>query len=141
MTRHLGFTLFCCATLAGCPESSKRRDATDPGPSVAAPSEDDHCPSKFSQLSTAGERTCVCPPSKEGKVWGSGIYTGESSLCRAAVHAGAIPMQGGKVQVRAAPGCRSYLGSTNNDVSTTPAPAADKSYFFPSVSDGKCSPE
>jgi hypothetical protein len=130
-------------TLAGCRES-KQEGVAEPGPAVSRPAGGAVCPQKFSELLPAesGEQSCVCPAQKTaGKVWGSGIYTGDSSLCSAAVHAGAIGTDGGKVSVRAAAGCPVYLGSTNNQVSTSPSDASARSYFFPSVSDGKCGPD
>jgi hypothetical protein len=71
-------------------------------------------------------------------VRGSGIYTPDSAICAAAVHAGASTVQGGKVTFRAGRGCPKYLGSTNNGVSTRAAEASDLSFYFPSVSDGLC---
>src|SRR6185369_5744025 len=43
-------------------------------------------------------------------------YTDDSSLCRAAVHAGIIPATGGAVRVRVVPGRQSYPGATRNGV-------------------------
>jgi len=36
---------------------------------------------------------------KEGQIWGTGIYTRDSSICRAAIHAGVIDDSGGIVEV------------------------------------------
>ena len=61
-----------------------------------------------------------CPPNgKEGAVWGSDIYTGDSSICSAAVHAGKLKMEsGGSVEIEVRPGESSYKGSTRNGIRT-----------------------
>lgn len=53
------------------------------------------------------------------QVWGVGPYTGDSSVCVAAVHAGVITRDGGTVEVIAEPGRDSYEGSTSNGVTTS----------------------
>ncbi len=49
-----------------------------------------------------GDKMVVkCPGSCDsGSVWGDGRYTPDSSICRAAVHSGAIPASGGKAVVQ-----------------------------------------
>ena len=50
--------------------------------------------------------------SDQGPVWGSGIYTDDSSLATAAVHAGLLRVgQRGQVTVMLLPGRDSYAGS------------------------------
>ena len=76
------------------------------------------CPNDFQ-----GQRaplTCQCPPGSTGSgaVWGSGPYTADSRICRAALHAGAIGAGGGTVTVTPAPGQGSYQGSVMNGVPT-----------------------
>jgi hypothetical protein len=58
-----------------------------------------------------------CPAGKPlpESVTGSGVYTDASSICAAAVHAGAIDAQrGGVVMIQILPGQRDYRGSTQN---------------------------
>ena len=76
------------------------------------------CPTNF-QGQTA-EITCACSAeaTRTGAVWGSGTYTSDSRVCRAAVHAGAIPDSGGLVVVTPAPGQPSYLGTEALGVTT-----------------------
>ena len=58
-----------------------------------------------------------CPAScDKGSVYGTGIYTADTSICRAAVHAGAIPAEGGTVTVVLQPGRLGYRGSDQNDI-------------------------
>jgi hypothetical protein len=60
-----------------------------------------------------------CPPGKPmaASVTGSGLYTDASSICAAAVHAGAIDARhGGVVMIQILPGQPGYHGSTQNFV-------------------------
>ncbi len=61
-----------------------------------------------------------CPSSgKESTVWGTDIYTLDSSICNAAVHAGKLTMEsGGSVTIELRPGESSYKGSTRNGIKT-----------------------
>ena len=59
----------------------------------------------------------ACPPGKPlpSRVIGSGPYTDDSSICSAAVHAGAIHAKdGGTVAIEIRPGQPSYAGSEQN---------------------------
>jgi hypothetical protein len=64
--------------------------------------------------------TCNCTSSAtaSGTVWGTSIYTDDSALCRAAVHAGAITLSGGEIHAIIRPGQSSYVGSTQNGVTS-----------------------
>ena len=61
-----------------------------------------------------------CPPGgKESSVWGTDIYTVDSSICNAAVHAGKLTSEsGGSVTIELRPGESSYKGSTRNGIKT-----------------------
>jgi hypothetical protein len=61
-----------------------------------------------------------CPSSgKESTVWGTDIYTLDSSICNAAVHAGKLTMEsGGSVTIELRPGESSYKGTTRNGIKT-----------------------
>jgi hypothetical protein len=53
-------------------------------------------------------------------IWGTGVYTIDSSICMAAVHSGAIPREaGGLVAVTRMPGQASYPSSTSNGVTSS----------------------
>jgi hypothetical protein len=57
--------------------------------------------------------------SLKGSIWGSEVYTSDSQLGAAAVHAGVLkPGERGVVLVRILPGQKSYQGSTANGVSS-----------------------
>ena len=74
----------------------------------------------------------LCPPAgTAGTVWGSDIYTADSSICTAAVHAGKITLeQGGEVTIEIRPG-RAIYGSTNrNGVTSNPFGEFGQSIVF-----------
>jgi hypothetical protein len=70
------------------------------------------------------EFTYDCPPADESRldtIWGNGIYTDDSSVCTAAVHAGVITVEdGGEVTIEIAPGEESYEGTEQNGVESNP---------------------
>jgi len=61
-----------------------------------------------------------CPAGgKESAVWGTDIYTLDSSICNAAVHAGKLASEnGGSVTIELRPGESSYKGTTRNGIKT-----------------------
>ncbi len=66
-----------------------------------------------------------------GSVYGTGVYTDDSSVCSAAVHAGLITLAaGGKVTIKILPGRASYLGSTRHGVTSSSWGAYSGSYSF-----------
>jgi hypothetical protein len=79
------------------------------------------CPTNAVAMRGTGQSLrCYCPANATGSgtVWGTNIYTDDSNICRAAVHAGVIGPSGGEVWIRARPGRSSYSGSNRNGVST-----------------------
>lgn len=65
--------------------------------------------------------TYICPPGgrPDGRIWGTDLYTDDSAICVAAVHAGLISAaNGGKVTIQVQPGASSYAGSTRNGVTS-----------------------
>ncbi len=70
--------------------------------------------------------TIECPPGTPHTVWGTEVYTDDSSVCSAAVHAGRITVEsGGRVTFFTQPGRETYFGSarrgiTSNDYGTYP---------------------
>ena len=76
--------------------------------------------------------TFVCEPNGQiNNVWGSDLYTDDSSVCSAAVHAELISTRdGGQVTVRMISGQGAYTGSTRNGVSTIGYGSWHGSYMF-----------
>lgn len=69
--------------------------------------------------------------SLQGHVWGTGIYSDDSDLALAAVHAGVLkPGQTGTVNVRILPGQQRYEGSIQNGVASQNWEQWDGSFEF-----------
>jgi len=114
--------------------------AAPPAPSKPE-ADPEACPRRFAKASLpeGEERSCTCPDrSSLGTIWGTLIYTGDSMVCKAAVHAGAIPDAGGRVTVKRAPGCDKYSGSKQNGVKSSDYHRYSFSIFFPGHGDGTC---
>ena len=79
-----------------------------------------HTPALMVSFETGKTYKFKCPPGgKAGTVWGTDIYTLDSSICNAAVHAGKLTVEsGGPVTIELRPGESSYKGSTRNGIKT-----------------------
>ncbi|XP_013397759.1 uncharacterized protein LOC106164412 [Lingula anatina] len=51
-------------------------------------------------------------------VWGTGVYTDDSSICRAAIHDGRIPASGGQVTISKTRGGTRFSGSVKNGITS-----------------------
>lgn len=70
-----------------------------------------------------------CPAScEQGSVYGTGVYTADTSICRAGVHAGALPAEGGTVTVVLQPGRLAYRGSDQNGIKSRDYGKYSRSY-------------
>jgi hypothetical protein len=89
---------------------------------AAQPSGPEACPQTLSiNRDLPTPFTCTCGPSAasgSGAVWGTDVYTDDSSICLAAVHAGAIGADGGLVTVLRSEGRPLYVGSSRNGVAS-----------------------
>jgi hypothetical protein len=66
-----------------------------------------------------------------GSVWGTDVYTDDSNVCTAAVHAGLITVQGGRtVTIEIRPGLTSYAASTRNGIASGSWGTWSGSYVF-----------
>ena len=63
-------------------------------------------------------------------VYGSAVYNGKSSICKAAIHAGMLSTQGGKIYVRVVAEASSYNGSTANGIKSLDLNKQDGSKSF-----------
>jgi hypothetical protein len=75
----------------------------------------------------------TCPPNGAVSrgVWGTDIYTDDSEICPAAVHAGLITFRnGGPVTIEILPGQSSYTGSARNGVNSSPYGGRTGSFRF-----------
>ena len=81
---------------------------------------------------TGDTRVVSCPPDgSQQAVWGNGIYTGDSSLCTAAVHAGLITLERGGTVTVEQQGRQSVFGaSERNGVTSIPFGPFGNSFLF-----------
>lgn len=79
-----------------------------------------------------------CPPNgTASSVWGTDIYTDDSSICTAAVHAGVITLaNGGTFEMMIMAGQSGYPGSTRNSVTTSQWGSWDRSFAIAPVGGG-----
>ncbi|AKF83554.1 protease [Myxococcus fulvus 124B02] len=80
--------------------------------------------STFNMMSYRGQTgraiRCGCPTVSLGaSFWGTDLYTDDSDVCVAAVHAGAIPASGGDVTVTIQPGQSSYTSTSRYGVTSS----------------------
>jgi hypothetical protein len=62
---------------------------------------------------------CPAGCASQGNVWGTDVYTADSGICRAAVHAGLLSDAGGNVAVTVEPGRPAYRGTTRNGIQSS----------------------
>jgi hypothetical protein len=79
-----------------------------------------HIPADFTDSVTV---TCPASGDSTGKVWGTDVYTVDSSICVAAVHAGVITAKGGAVTVRRAQALKQYTATERFGVASRAAGA------------------
>ncbi len=80
-----------------------------------------------------------CPAGcDKGSIYGTGVYTADTSICRAGIHAGAIPAEGGTLTVVLQPGRLAYRGSEQNGLESRDYGKYSRSYAV--VTGGKMPP-
>jgi hypothetical protein len=101
-------------------------EAGDPAKMVQA------CPANAGGLDVGTVVRCGCSAeaTASGAVWGDDSYTADSSICRAALHAGAVGTGGGAVELRVTAGLAGYRASTRNGVAAQSWGAFSKSFRF-----------
>lgn len=112
----------CGAPAAATPEPAPdpTSEATAP---ASAPATDPWAATAAAHRASVNEQfTYDCPAGGEPHtVWGADVYTDDSSVCTAAVHAGAITLEdGGEVTVEIRPGEEEYEASEQNGIGTSP---------------------
>lgn len=78
----------------------------------------------------SGRYMCPAGCSDGGTVWGTDPYTDDSSICRAAIHAGASSDSGRTITLEIMPGLEAYEGSTVSGVTTSPYGSWGRSFTF-----------
>ena len=76
--------------------------------------------------------TFDCPADgTAGAVWGSDVYTADSSVCTAAVHAGKISLEkGGQIKIEITGGRATYGATTRNGITSSPYGEYPHSFVF-----------
>lgn len=98
------------------------------------------CPERFYKFRYQdGYRLrCYCPPERMvGRLWGTFVYTDDSSICAAARHAGACPAGGGEVEILGRPPVANFTGTTRNGItSTSYSRPVEWAFCFPALGRG-----
>lgn len=113
-----GGTTTTGTTTTGKTTTTKTTTTTTPPAGVVARSWSAHA---SAYRGNVGQRYSFFCPTGGARytVWGTVVYTDDSSVCTAAVHAGLISFaSGGTVTIEMRPGQRSYVGTTRNGVTT-----------------------
>jgi hypothetical protein len=108
-------------------------DASDGSFRFASVPPSSDCPDDFKSFVDSTERlscTCSAEATGRGYVRGMDVYTANSSVCRAALHAGAVTKKGGPVTVIPEPARKAYAGVTRNGVTSFNDDASDGSFRF-----------
>lgn len=98
------------------------------------------CPEDASGLAEGTQIQCQCTYTGfgyfEGKIWGSTVYTADSQICLAAIHAKAVnpAAGGGLVTVKVIAGQSSYASSYSTVVQSAAWGPYGKSFTFPGFS-------
>jgi outer membrane protein OmpA-like peptidoglycan-associated protein len=119
------FRFAAAAPAAAAPTAAPSRPPTMSTASV--------CPDNFAAYAdTTDPVACACSAdaTARGSVWGMDVYTGDSSVCRAALHAGVVAKSGGAVTVVPEAGRQVYPGVTRNGVSSSNYGAYRSSFRF-----------
>ena len=106
--------------------ASDQQTPPESTPSSNVPSSDEPTPiswttnAAFVKEENGLQYTFECPPGgTPGTVWGSDVYTADSSVCTAAVHAGKITLdKGGVVTIEFTAGRQTYGATTRNGITT-----------------------
>nr|WP_237080468.1 LCCL domain-containing protein [Myxococcus xanthus] len=68
---------------------------------------------------TGAQIRCTCSSGGGGSVWGTNLYTDDSNICTAAVHAGVMTTSGGAVVLEVQPAQSTFIGTNRNGVTTS----------------------
>lgn len=71
---------------------------------------------------------CPARPGSGSSLWGTDVYTDDSSICEAGLHAGRINAAGGPVIIEVRRGFPSYTGSTRNGTTSADYGSWDGSF-------------
>jgi hypothetical protein len=117
------------ASLAAATPVPSRLDPT-PDPASIDPSWAAEAMSHLNAIGETFEYRCT-PNGTPGPIWGTDVYTADSSVCTAGVHRGLITLEaGGTVRITMRPGLDIYIGSKRNGVGSMAWDHWDASYVI-----------
>lgn len=99
---------------------SETKVSDEPTTATAEPASAPPCPATFkSFMAPLGKFQCTCAANYPvGNVWGTDVYTDDSAICTAAMHAGIIDKNGGTIEVKGVSGLESFQASTRNGMTS-----------------------
>lgn len=115
-------------------KTEEKKPDPEPKPKVEA------CPANYLKADKPSFE-CECPEkAPAGSVWSdNNLYTGDSKLCRAAIHAGAIEAgKVGVVKVNKGDSCKGFGGGEANSIKTSSWGSYEKTFYFEGHGDGTC---
>jgi hypothetical protein len=114
----IALVLSCGGALAQTSPPGANPPATNAPPAASAPVR--ACPATAQEIQQPTDCVCTAAAAEaDAPVWGSDIYTDDSSVCRAARHAGVIAPGGGIVRVTPRGPQQSYEAAERNGVAST----------------------
>lgn len=133
----IGLTAACSGSVPTAPPTSSVAaptvSATDTGPTPARYAGESWQATAQSLAGRIGERfSYLCPPNGVNWfIYGTDVYTSDSSVCTAAVHMGLITLTtGGVATIEMRPGQQSYQSSDRNDIHSAAYGPWGASYVF-----------
>ncbi|MEO7815401.1 MAG: LCCL domain-containing protein [Sphingomicrobium sp.] len=88
------------------------------------------CPALLDKNVPSLECNCSAESVSKGGVWGSDVYTDDSAICRAALHAGVVGVHGGIVRVFESSGLPGYEAATRHGVGSNSWGVYSRSIMF-----------
>jgi hypothetical protein len=116
-------------------EGCRKRRSHEPDPSITVAQQQEQRSSSTPEIEVLDWRSpgtllrirmqpilrihCGPANAEEGRVWGTDVYTDDSSVCVAALHSGLVTRErGGSVQIAFLPGSSQYQGTIRNTVTS-----------------------
>ena len=153
------FAILSLLLIAGCCTSDPTEITTDVVeiPEVVTPAvpvdkpdrpprnvpNDIQCDTRAKDLPETDKKVVIvkCPADCTiGSVWGTDMYTTDSRVCVAAIHAGALEQRGGRAAVVFDAGLDSYTGSERNGVTTSDWGSYERSFSFDKPKNARIEP-
>lgn len=63
-------------------------------------------------------------------VWGTDVYTADSTICNAAIHAGVLTSEGGVARIQITEVADEYVGSNRNGIESSSQATSSSSFIF-----------